>query len=170
MTCLGWGALHDRTMIFLALEYSGPSLQHQQLSPRWTAGIRAAIEAVHGAGVLHGDLHLGNLVGMDPSDVKLIDFSNASTSGHSLKAQVQEEERFLLRLAQVGLLAVPQQLFVSVFSQSAQQLCNFYVLATLSHIEHNNCNHNNNSNSSGDSNKHSKNHNNDNITINNNNS
>ncbi len=123
MTCLGWGALHDRTMIFLALKYSGPSLQQQQLSPRWTAGIRAAVEAIHGAGVLHGDLHFGNLVGTDPSYVKLIDFSNASTSGHSLKAQTQERERFLLRLAQVGLLAMPQQLFVSVFSQSAQQPC-----------------------------------------------
>jgi serine/threonine protein kinase len=106
-------------MIFVALEYAGPSLQHQQLSPRWTAGIRAAIEAVHGAGVLHGDLHLGNLVGTDPSDVKLIDFSNASISGHSLKAQAQEKERFLHRLAQVGLLAMLQHLFVSVFSQSA---------------------------------------------------
>ncbi|KAL0037659.1 hypothetical protein WJX77_006695 [Trebouxia sp. C0004] len=78
---------------------------HQQLSPRWTAGIRAAIEAVHEAGVLHGDLHLGNLVGVDPSDVKLVDVSNASTSGHFLKAQAQEEERFLLRLAQTNLQA-----------------------------------------------------------------
>ncbi|KAL0054985.1 hypothetical protein WJX82_005467 [Trebouxia sp. C0006] len=105
VTCLGWGALHDRTMIFLALKYSGPSLQQQQLSPRWTAGIRAAVEAIHGAGVLHGDLHFGNLVGTDPSYVKLIDFSNASTSGHSLKAQAQERERFLLRLAQTNLQA-----------------------------------------------------------------
>ena len=116
MTCLGWGALHHQTIIFLALEYSGPSWQHQQLSPRWTAGIRAAIEGVHGAGVLHGDLHLGSFVGTDPSDVNLINFSNASTSGHSLKARTQEEERLPLHLSQVGFLTMPQHLFVGVFS------------------------------------------------------
>lgn len=105
--------------MFMASEDSGPSLQHQQLSARWTAGIRAAIEAVHGAGVLHGDLHLENFVGVDPKDVKLIDFSRASTSGHLPRTQTQEEERFLLRLEQVTLWPVLLHLFVSVISYSA---------------------------------------------------
>ena len=120
MTCLGWGAVHDRTMMLMALEDSGASLQHQQLSARWTAGIRAAIKAVHGAGVLHGDLHLENFVGVGPCDVKLVDFSHASTFDHSLKAQVQEEERFLLSLAQVILLFVLRHSVLSGIIESAQ--------------------------------------------------
>ena len=50
--CLCWGALHNRTMIFAALpDYSG-NLFTVHLTCVWVEGIKAAINAVHSAGVL----------------------------------------------------------------------------------------------------------------------
>ena len=66
--------------------------------------MKAAIQAVHKAGVLHGDLHVGNFVGSDPCDVKLIDFASASSSGVPLRLLEQEEERFGSNMSQVSLL------------------------------------------------------------------
>ena len=101
--CLGWGFLHDQTMLFMALKESGPSLMHCCLSPEWTAGMKAALQAVHSAGVLHGDLHPGNFVGGHPSDDKLIDFGCASV-GSSQRLHQQEEDRSFPSMPQVGLL------------------------------------------------------------------
>ena len=53
--CLGWGALHDRTMIFLAFPDYGQNLRKVHLTSQRVEAIRAAIKTVHFAGVLHND-------------------------------------------------------------------------------------------------------------------
>ncbi len=49
--CLGRGALHDRTTIFLALPDYGQNLRKVHLTSQWEEAIGAAIKTVHSAGV-----------------------------------------------------------------------------------------------------------------------
>ena len=96
--CLGWGALHDRTMIFLAFPDYGQNLRRVHLTSQWVEAIRAAIKAVHSAGVLHNDLVLRNFVGNSPSRVKLIDFACSATSGVSCDTMACQETQFMASL------------------------------------------------------------------------
>ena len=96
--CLGWGALHDRTMIFLAFPDYGQNLCRVHLTSQWVEAIRAAIKTVHSAGVLHNDLDLRNFVGNDPSSVKLIDFACSATSGVSSDTVTRQEKQFMASL------------------------------------------------------------------------
>ncbi len=92
--CLGWGALHDHTMIFLALPDYRQNLLKVHLTSQWVEAIRAAIKTVHSAGILHNDLNLRNFVGNSPNSVKLIDFACSATSGFSSDTMARQEEQF----------------------------------------------------------------------------
>ena len=96
--CLGWGALHDRTMIFLAFPDYGQNLRRVHLTSQWVEAIRTAIKAVHSAGVLHNDLDLRNFVGNSPSSVKLIDFACSAMSGVSCDTMARQEKQFMASL------------------------------------------------------------------------
>ncbi len=82
-------------MIFAALPDYGDNLVKVHLTCPWVEGIKAAIKAVHSAGVLHNDLHLRNFVGNAPDNVKLVDFAWSATSERSCQAMELEEKQFM---------------------------------------------------------------------------
>ena len=96
--CLGWGALHDRTMIFLAFPDYGQNLCKVLLTGHWVEAIRAAIKTVHSGGVLHSDLLLRNFVGNSSNSVKLIDFACCAMSGFSSDTMAYQEKHFMASL------------------------------------------------------------------------
>ena len=122
--CLGWGALHDRTMIFLALPDYGQNLRKVYLTSQWVEAIRAAIKTVHSAGVLHNDLNLRNFVGNSPNSVKLIDFACSATSGFSSDTMARQEEQFTTFLVvQVSFASYSSQSFSTSLALSVLRLC-----------------------------------------------
>ena len=111
--CLCWGALHNRTMIFAALpDYSG-NLFTVHLTCVWVEGIKAAINAVHSAGVLHNDLHLRNFVGNAPDNVKLVDFACSATSESSCQAMELEEKQSMETLPVQACLYKPSAVSIT---------------------------------------------------------
>ncbi len=116
--CLGCGALHGRTMVFLAFEDCGPSLLEEPLTSQLVTGIRAAIKAVHSAGILHNDLHLRNLVSQDEGtgpQVKLIDFASSVVHERCHDKMERETKQFLDTL--------PSQVSFTIHSKAAVLDC-----------------------------------------------
>lgn len=91
----------------MASELLGPSLDKMSLPEAHTnaAATMAALQAIHAAGVLHGDAHPGNCLvrtpepgrGSNAGNVALIDFSHATTvtSQVVLKAELNALEESL---------------------------------------------------------------------------
>ncbi len=122
--CLGQGALHDRTMIFLALPDYGQNLRKVQLTSQWVKAIGAAIKTVHSAGVLHNDLVLHNFVGNSPDSVKLIDFACCATSGFSSETLARQEKQFMESLVvQVSFASHSLQSVSTSLALSLLRLC-----------------------------------------------
>ena len=96
--CLGWGALHDRTMVFLAFPDYGQNLCKVHITTQWVEAIRAAMKTVHSADTLHNDLDLRNFVGNNSNSVKLIDFACCALSGFSRDTMARQEKQFMAAL------------------------------------------------------------------------
>ncbi len=126
--CLCWGALHDRTMIFAALPDYGDNLLKVHLTCPWVEGIKAAIKAVHSAGIIHNDLHLRNFVGSVPNKVKLVDFawSDCATSERSCQAMEREEKQFMETLSVQVSLASDVSLVICLYKPSIVSIESIY--------------------------------------------
>ena len=99
----------------VATEYSGVALEKLMLERKTMLSVAqadacvAALDAVHAAGVFHGDVHARNIVVDDVGKVRILDFTNArfraECNGEEWTKATQEEKRVmrtLLETAAVG--------------------------------------------------------------------
>ncbi|CAM6089808.1 unnamed protein product [Calypogeia fissa] len=83
---IDYGLTVRGTLVFLAIEYlEGLTLEPAILSEEIAMAVFQALMAIHSCGVLHGDLHEGNILVLLNGDVRIIDFGFAEYSSSSAR-------------------------------------------------------------------------------------
>ncbi|CAM6115393.1 unnamed protein product [Calypogeia fissa] len=81
---IDYGLIVRGTLVFLAIEYlEGLTLEPGILFKEIVMAVFRALMAIHSCGVLHGDLHEGNILVLLDGDVHIIDFGFAEYSSSS---------------------------------------------------------------------------------------
>ncbi|CAM6089793.1 unnamed protein product [Calypogeia fissa] len=95
---IDYGLTVRGTLVFLAIEYlEGLTLQPAIISKEIAMAVFQALMAIHSHGVLHGDLHEGNILVLLNGDVQIIDFGFAEYSSSSARQdrELHQLENFL---------------------------------------------------------------------------
>ena len=93
-----------RIVHLMLLSWAGECLDGSKTSastdgPRWTSDLVRAVNAIHGAGVLHRDIRMPNLVwNEEKRRIVMVDSRHPNTSVITIKAVVEEERKKQVRI------------------------------------------------------------------------